>query len=828
MKPRRPGPLPGILVGILVAAGLLLAFSPTGSAQLTANCSDTLRDHDAAVWSITFRDNLSGLQDLPADDVLEEEQGANATLVPGTTLQHTQEAASGSNVVRYNGSDCRFVNDEGDGEGLFLNDTALSADSATAATDNGLATVFAFEINGFGDSSVFNGVLDYDAGHGNFRMEIKFEELQIEITDESGTVHSKRFNDNGGGIPFALQSEKPYGFAFSYFPGNDTWVLFGTDDMDQPATADWEKIGQDTVSSVASDLDNDGNDHNMFAPTKNLDDSITSSFVRYFNESVPVNDLTSLGSRPFIAGPSADFSFTCDGRTCTFTDESVTPGAIEDRNWTFGDGTTNTNNQSTVTHTYDTFGSFDVTLAITNTTGATDSTTKTVTTVLEPEFNVTAGLVAGSTLRHVAVDWRKASPAVWGRDTRSTGSQTDGTLVEWNETLTHENTFTLCPGTDRQENNQPLGLSVSKDTPGRPVNACVDTALSDPVILARKTNGDVQSEFVAGTATGVPVDVGARSLNNVSTGENTGFRQLLDVPEGDVKWRISDGKSFVRHAIDRDAAEDPLLCSTDDGSFGTGTECRDADGFVIGSDSGVSGADVGVHGDVVHLLDEAGETLERRTPGLTLTNSTNLHPAHHAPVAVSKTGRFIAHTNLSGSDAESVVIRHAGNGSRIVETTNFGGNRGVNSLAWHPRDERVYAVNDTRIWAFNLTTITSTSDEATGEDTTVDAEPEPTQEDDTPAFGDPQQTASALNISLDAAQTFLGLILVLALTAGSVFAASEAGVSGGGSLAVGLVAMGVGVILVNRLGWFPIWAVFGMFMLAAAVLVLRAGSGGGA
>lgn len=539
-------------------------------------------------------------------------------------------------------------------------------------------------------------------------------------------------------------------------------------------------------------------------------------------------DVFQLLAEPWLASVNAKFTASCTGQDCTFdaSDSKTANGTITSFDWTFGDGSTG--NGERVTHTYSGFGTFEVTLTVTNSDGESDSASDTVVIRLAPEFNTTAGLVPGSTLRHVGVDWRKASPAVWGRDTRSTGSQTDGTLVEWNETLTHENTFTLCPGTDRQENNQPLGLAVSKDTPGRPVNACVDTALSDPVILARKTNGDVQSEFVAGTATGVPVDVGARSLNNVSTGENTGFRQLLDVPEGDVKWRISDGKSFARHAIDRDAAEDPLLCSTDGGSFGTGTECRDADGFVIGSDSGVSGADVGVHGDVVHLLDEAGETLERRTPGLALTNSTSLHPAHHAPVAVSKTGRFVAHVNLSGSDAESVVIRHAGNGSRIVETTNFGGDRGVNSLAWHPRDERVYAVNDTRIWAFNVTTITSTSDEAAGEDTTVDAEPEPTQEDDTPAFGDPQQTASALNISLDAAQTFLGLILVLALTAGSVFAASEAGVSGGGSLAVGLVAMGVGVILVNRLGWFPIWVVFGMFMLAAAAFVLRAGNGGGA
>jgi len=75
--------------------------------------------------------------------------------------------------------------------------------------------------------------------------------------------------------------------------------------------------------------------------------------------------------------PTADFTFSKNGGTVDFTDQSSDPdGSISSWDWDFGDGTTST--QQNPTHTYSSSGTFTVTLTVTDDAGATDSTSQDV------------------------------------------------------------------------------------------------------------------------------------------------------------------------------------------------------------------------------------------------------------------------------------------------------------------------------------------------------------------------------------------------------------------------------------------------------------------
>ena len=76
--------------------------------------------------------------------------------------------------------------------------------------------------------------------------------------------------------------------------------------------------------------------------------------------------------------PTADFSYTVDNLTVTFTDLSSDPdGTIVSWLWDFGDG--NTSTEQNPTHTYAAYGKYNVTLTVTDSDGATDTITKQIT-----------------------------------------------------------------------------------------------------------------------------------------------------------------------------------------------------------------------------------------------------------------------------------------------------------------------------------------------------------------------------------------------------------------------------------------------------------------
>ena len=76
--------------------------------------------------------------------------------------------------------------------------------------------------------------------------------------------------------------------------------------------------------------------------------------------------------------PTADFTYTTNGLTVTFTDISTDPdGTIVGWDWDFGDG--NTSTEQNPTHTYAADGTYTVTLTVTDNDSLTDSTGKPVT-----------------------------------------------------------------------------------------------------------------------------------------------------------------------------------------------------------------------------------------------------------------------------------------------------------------------------------------------------------------------------------------------------------------------------------------------------------------
>jgi len=102
-------------------------------------------------------------------------------------------------------------------------------------------------------------------------------------------------------------------------------------------------------------------------------------------------------SRQITAGtppnqqPTADFSFTCTGLGCSFTDGSGDPdGNVDSWAWDFGDGATSVSQNPS--HTYASSGTYTVALAITDDDDAPATASKSVTVIAPPpNVNPTAG-----------------------------------------------------------------------------------------------------------------------------------------------------------------------------------------------------------------------------------------------------------------------------------------------------------------------------------------------------------------------------------------------------------------------------------------------------
>lgn len=79
---------------------------------------------------------------------------------------------------------------------------------------------------------------------------------------------------------------------------------------------------------------------------------------------------------PANESPNAQFSYSCEELTCSFTDQSSDDLGIVSRSWAFGDG--NTSSSQNPNHSFADNGQYTVTLTVTDTDGEADQTSQTV------------------------------------------------------------------------------------------------------------------------------------------------------------------------------------------------------------------------------------------------------------------------------------------------------------------------------------------------------------------------------------------------------------------------------------------------------------------
>jgi PKD repeat protein len=107
-------------------------------------------------------------------------------------------------------------------------------------------------------------------------------------------------------------------------------------------------------------------------------DQYIASYGTTTSDHYPILARYTVGAPPANTPPTASFTYSCTGLSCTFTDTSVDPdGTIAGWSWTFGDGATST--VKNPTRTYAAAGTYTVALTVTDNGGATGTTSQVVT-----------------------------------------------------------------------------------------------------------------------------------------------------------------------------------------------------------------------------------------------------------------------------------------------------------------------------------------------------------------------------------------------------------------------------------------------------------------
>jgi PKD repeat protein len=135
------------------------------------------------------------------------------------------------------------------------------------------------------------------------------------------------------------------------------------------------------------------------------------------------------GGGPTNVKPAANYSSSCTGLNCSFTDQSSdVDGTIASWSWTFGDGGNST--AQSPSHTYSTAGTYTVALTVTDNGGATGTVSKQVTASGPASpISLTASGRSDATKQYMTLDWTGAtgtSVDVYRNGARITTTANDG------------------------------------------------------------------------------------------------------------------------------------------------------------------------------------------------------------------------------------------------------------------------------------------------------------------------------------------------------------------------------------------------------------------
>lgn len=437
----------------------------------------------------------------------------------------------------------------------------------------------------------------------------------------------------------------------------------------------------------------------------------------------------------------------------------------------------------------------------------------------------------------VEVSWAPDTPGVWVRDHQGE-TPNEGALILFNEGLSNLLDSTrLCGDTSDFPHVNALaerdGLSVNKENPGRPLWSCKIAGDRERAVVWATADGE-KSDWMAIPGQDDPTSAMAldtRSLNNVTYSMPPTDSGHLDLLNEERRWARVSGPDFSDSAIDVASNATATTCHT--GIFG-GSRCFNLNGDLVGRDDDIAGEAVEVRNGTVWWLEREND------PSLIHRTSTNLAPENQSeapgatwPMDLSKTGRFVAHRNISGTNQTGeVTLRHAGNLSFIANVRPFNvttsgpnrtdgvGVRNVQAIDWHPRDEGFYVLTEDpdELVFFNTTHLHNATTRTDFIEGTVTAPPEPEEENELIDLG---EVAAGIGITPDSAGVFIGALLVAGFAGGLAIATRDLGPTVSTFMAA-LGAIG-GSILAQLFGWWPLWIVFGMVVIAAisAVAALR-------
>src|SRR5437773_1125394 len=259
--------------------------------------------------------------------------------------------------------------------------TAVTFDGSTSSDPDGDALTYAWD---FGDGTTGSGVKPTHiyADNGAYSVTLTVSDTHsassapgtttATIANTPPTVNAGGSQTANAGSPFTLSAtfsdpgvkDSPWSYAIDWGDGSPP-TSGSTTSQSNPlaATHTYEAGGTYTVALKAAD--NQG-------ATGTASKSVT----------------VAAANQP----PTAAFTASCTGLTCSFTSTSSDPdGSISAYSWTFGDGATATSQNPA--HTYAAGGTYTITVTVTDNQGATGSTSKTV-TVAPPNQPPTAAFTA--------------------------------------------------------------------------------------------------------------------------------------------------------------------------------------------------------------------------------------------------------------------------------------------------------------------------------------------------------------------------------------------------------------------------------------------------